>query len=81
MNDEKRRANRRVALIVLLGMIILAVVAVIFTLATVEWRRKSDVMRPDMPSFGQNLLISLGLFAIAVALVGAIVLWLSRRKE
>ena len=81
MTDNKRRSNRNVALMVMGGMIILAAITTLFTLATVEWRRRSDTMRPDMPSFGRSLLTSLAIFVVVVAILGAIALWINRSKQ
>jgi len=80
MNDEQRRANRWTALLVLGGMMVLAAMAVVFTLATTQFRRLSDFSRPDMPSLGRSLIISLGIFAIAVAGIWILAWWINRRR-
>jgi p-aminobenzoyl-glutamate transporter AbgT len=69
MNPDRRHANRRTALLVLIGMMTLAVVAIVFILATTDFRRLSDTTRPDMPPFWHGVVISLTIFFIASGII------------
>lgn len=73
MNEERRRDNRRVALMVIAGMFLVGAIATAYALATIDWRRKSDTMRPDMPSFLNSLLVSLAIFFVAAGIVALLV--------
>ena len=78
--SNQRPSNARLALWILTGMLALAALAVVFTLLTKDYRRGGDALKPDLPGFGQSMLVSLGIFAIVAGVIGLLLARFNRPR-
>ena len=78
MDDERlRRANQRVGLWVLAGMVALAVAATVLMLATQAYRRQVDIEQPILPSLRENA-ASVAIFVLVGGAIGFV--WMRIRR-